>query len=483
MSSSSGDVDKLKEALSLLPSVGSMDDVMSAFGLNTLPTAHRYGIFFGCVVFTLTVTAVMVLLVKGGSIQRITEQSRAGEATPVDAVKERSDRPLLLERLLIAREQMIEANYPEDGEDAEKASEEWTKLTEMLLNVAPDTEKLRGLQEVLECDDDGKGGKGNKNETESQKLIPDGYVKDYLDAYRKCQDEPGGARLPSLPEARYEAFARAYAGCGTHPSASYRTSYARMYEAVTCQSEALAERFEDFFEKRPWDLVGRSVRLEPLEVERHLDAIYTVTCGEANTKMNERAFDPQRVWGFLNYGPFKNASELRQSPVFQKRPGEAAFAILENLTDRVIGVVALGNDDPWNLNVQLEPPIVKPSTDGTVEQIEACFLLMDRLFALGYRRIELCVDKKDVSGKKLSGRLGFTFEATLPKHMIVKDSNRDSNVYGMLNSDWDKGARNVLYKKLHGTKAQTVDGASEAKVREKELQQKKLQEMKEAEGK
>ena len=149
---------------------------------------------------------------------------------------------------------------------------------------------------------------------------------------------------------------------------------------------------------------------------------------------------------------------------------------MEAVTDRVIGIIILSKDDPKNLNVQLELPIVKPSADGTVEQLEACFLVLDRLFALGYRRVQLTCDTQDAAGKKVAGRLGFTQEGMIPKHMVVKEANRDSNIYGMLNSDWDKGARAFLFKKLHGAAMLKADYANNAKEGELEEQERVLAE-------
>jgi len=80
----------------------------------------------------------------------------------------------------------------------------------------------------------------------------------------------------------------------------------------------------------------------------------------------------------------------------------------------------------------------------------------------------------DTVGKRLSGRLGFTQEGTVCKDRIVKESNRDSIVYGLLNSDWDKGARMFMYKKLHGEKAMKVDKSNNEKENELEVQQKFL---------
>ena len=516
----SDDLDKLKDALrSVLASVSSFDNLLAAFGLHDMPRAQKYGILFGVVVFTSTVAAVIALLVLGGSFRRIAEQSGSGDATVPDAVTARSGRPLLLERLLEAREWMMKTNYPSnDGQHCQHGDKDGhTNLTAMLLNVAPNVKKIKEIRSLVDGDDNdvddgagaGKGeagavavssssnnadeknskgggffgfGGGSKKKAASstkamneatkeqiRKYIPEGYEENYVRAYRKCQDKPGGATISGRPEARFEAYARAYAGCGTRTSTAYRRSYGRMYESVACKNHDTDEKYSSLFLSRPADLVGRTVRLEALEADRHLDVMYNITSGEAN--LEDKSYDPNEVWGFLDVGPFDSSKELRKSSVFQGRSDEAAFAIVEAVTDRVIGIIILSKDDPKNLNVQLELPIVKPSADGTVEQLEACFLVLDRLFALGYRRVQLTCDTQDAAGKKVAGRIGFTQEGMIPKHMVVKEANRDSNIYGMLNSDWDKGARAFLFKKLHGAAMLKVDYANNAKEGELEEQE------------
>ena len=516
----SDDLDKLKDALrSVLASVSSFDNLLAAFGLHDMPRAQKYGILFGVVVFTSTVAAVIALLVLGGSFRRIAEQSGSGDATVPDAVTARSGRPLLLERLLEAREWMMKTNYPSnDGQHCQHGDKDGhTNLTAMLLNVAPNVEKIKEIRSLVDGDDNdvddgagaGKGeagavavssssnnadeknskgggffgfGGGSKKKAASstkamneatkeqiRKYIPEGYEENYVRAYRKCQDKPGGATISGRPEARFEAYARAYAGCGTRTSTAYRRSYGRMYESVACKNHDTDEKYSSLFLSRPADLVGRTVRLEALEADRHLDVMYNITSGEAN--LEDKSYDPNEVWGFLDVGPFDSSKELRKSSVFQRRSDEAAFAIVEAVTDRAIGIIILSKDDPKNLNVQLELPIVKPSADGTVEQLEACFLVLDRLFALGYRRVQLTCDTQDAAGKKVAGRIGFTQEGMIPKHMVVKEANRDSNIYGMLNSDWDKGARAFLFKKLHGAAMLKVDYANNAKEGELEEQE------------
>jgi hypothetical protein len=49
-----------------------------------------------------------------------------------------------------------------------------------------------------------------------------------------------------------------------------------------------------------------------------------------------------------------------------------------------------------------------------------------------------------------------TLEGRLYKHMVVKKANRDSHICGLLNSDWQLGARAALFQKLYGAAALTA---------------------------
>jgi len=442
------DIDKLKRALSSITSISSANDILAAFGLHDMPAAQKYGILLGCIVFFVTVASVLILLTLGGSWKRIEEQAKSGELVSApDAITQRKKRALLLERLLENRDWMIKTNYPSDG----GSGSGFTGLTRMLMTVAP----VEG------------------------EVPPEGYEESYRGAYRRCQDKPGGPILGGRPNHRFEAYARAFAGCGTHTSLPYRWSYARMYEGLAGKSHESDDAFRALYDKRPHDVVGRTCRLEALEEQRHLNNLWEITSG--NAVGEHKAYNPDEVWGFLDYGPFQNAKSMKESGVFQLERNEAAFAIVEAVTDRLLGVIRLTKDDPQNLNVQMELPVLKPTSDGTVQQMEACFLLLDRLFAYGYRRVHMSVDSQDVRGKRLPGRLGFTQEGQIPKDMIVKEANRDSVIYGMLNSDWDKGARAFLFKKLHGATAQSADASLIAKEQAVSDQDEQLKEMKAAE--
>jgi RimJ/RimL family protein N-acetyltransferase len=219
------------------------------------------------------------------------------------------------------------------------------------------------------------------------------------------------------------------------------------------------DKYNKLFQERPFDIVGRHVRLEPLDVTRHVEDLYLVLSGASAFENNP--YDPNEVWGFLEDGPFDSVKEMSQSTVFNKKINDGAFAIIHGVTDRVIGMIHLCNDDPNNLTVQLEPPIMTPNSSGTQLQLESCYLLLDRMFAYGYRRVQILIDSQDIDKKKLCIRLGFACEGILYKHMVVKDASRNSLVYAILNSDWKNSVRAALFKKLYGDAAYKADITNE----------------------
>lgn len=158
--SGQSDSEKLLQAFQeLIDAFGSWNNILEAFGLLNMPTAQRYGIVFGCITFIVTVSTVIGLLTFGGSFKRIAEQAQDDVTIP-HAHTARAGRALLLERLLDARERMLQY-YP----SPQIVSEGFSSLTKLLLN----DHKQAGAQE-----------------------FPEGYQNNYEVAYRKCQDAPGG---------------------------------------------------------------------------------------------------------------------------------------------------------------------------------------------------------------------------------------------------------------------------------------------------
>ena len=73
---------------------------------------------------------------------------------------------------------------------------------------------------------------------------------------------------------------------------------------------------------------------------------------------------------------------------------------------------------------------------------EAIYLLARHAFDdLGYRRLEWKTDARNERSRRAADRLGFQFEGIFRQHMVVKDRNRDTAWYALLDHEWPSARR------------------------------------------
>jgi len=176
------------------------------------------------------------------------------------------------------------------------------------------------------------------------------------------------------------------------------------------------------------ELAGRAVALEPLQPARHAEALFAAVHGEPS--------DPA-LWRYLSYGPF---------------PHEAAFGawLWQNATalDPVFYTVVPSGGVPAGLAsyLRLDPRggaleighlLYTPSLQRTAAATEAIFLLLAYAFeALGYRRVEWKCDAANARSRRAAERFGFTFEGVFRQATVVRDRNRDTAWFAMLDHEW-----------------------------------------------
>lgn len=105
-----------------------------------------------------------------------------------------------------------------------------------------------------------------------------------------------------------------------------------------------------------------------------------------------------------------------------------------------IGMVQLCDNQPKHLTIEIANVWITPSRQGEKLAHESILLLFAWLFGQGYRRITTQIDTRNIVGKKFIERCGFTMEAMLLKHRVVRNRNRDTYLYRILNSDFDSVA-------------------------------------------
>jgi RimJ/RimL family protein N-acetyltransferase len=174
-------------------------------------------------------------------------------------------------------------------------------------------------------------------------------------------------------------------------------------------------------------LVGRHIRLEPLNPNAHAAELYRASHGSD---------EALHIWDYLPYGPFADESSflawLRgQSATFERvwftmvNGGIAAGMATYLDIHPVDGVIEIGGI--W----------FSPGLQRTRAATEALYLMLAHAMDdLGYRRMQWRCNSLNVKSRNAARRLGFRFEGIFYNHMIVKGHNRDTAWYSILDGEW-----------------------------------------------
>ncbi len=172
---------------------------------------------------------------------------------------------------------------------------------------------------------------------------------------------------------------------------------------------------------------GQYCRLEPLDPDRHAAVLYT-----ANTLDIEG-----RIWTYMPYGPFEtleiyidwmNRTCCGSDPSF--------FTIIDKTTGEAVGVASYLNIKPGNGTIEVGHLIYSPQLQRTTAATEVMYLMMQKVFDLGYRRYEWKCNALNANSRSAAQRLGFSFEGIFRQATISKGRNRDTAWYSIIDREW-----------------------------------------------
>ena len=176
----------------------------------------------------------------------------------------------------------------------------------------------------------------------------------------------------------------------------------------------------------PVTLRGRTVTLEPLDAERHAAGLWQAVQGHDD------------LWTWLFDGPFATEAALRQS-IEEKQAGKSAvfLAIIPNETAKAAGYASFMRIEPAHGVVEVGNILLSPILQRTTAATEAMYLMARHIFDdLAYRRYEWKCNAQNQPSRRAAQRLGFTYEGIFRQHLVVKDRNRDTAWFSMLNTEW-----------------------------------------------
>ena len=176
-------------------------------------------------------------------------------------------------------------------------------------------------------------------------------------------------------------------------------------------------------------IAGTTVRLEPLDPDRHGDDLWDAAQGPGHD---------ERTWDYLGYGPFENVDEFVAYLRANARSADPLFfAIVDGATGKAQGVASYMRIAPKDGVIEIGHIWFGAALQRTRQATEAIFLLARNAFdELGYRRLEWKCNALNARSRAAAARFGFTYEGTFRQHMITKGRNRDTAWFSIIDGEW-----------------------------------------------
>ena len=175
-------------------------------------------------------------------------------------------------------------------------------------------------------------------------------------------------------------------------------------------------------------LNGNTVRLEPLNVEKHSEDLF-----ESNSLDVEG-----KNWEYLPYGPFDTLGSYqnwleeeasKQDPTF--------FSIVRKSDDKAVGVASFLRINQTDGSIEVGHINYSPLLQRTREGTEAMYLMMEWAFGNGYRRYEWKCNALNKKSRYAAQRLGFSYEGVFRQMAINKGRNRNTAWFATIDKEWN----------------------------------------------
>lgn len=181
-------------------------------------------------------------------------------------------------------------------------------------------------------------------------------------------------------------------------------------------------------------VIGKHVALEQLK-ETHADDLFPSVGGEAQA----------RLWDYMPSGPYYELEDFRSYIRNCTASKDVCFwAVKDRKTGKIVGHTSFLRIDPSNAVVEIGHIMYAPSLQKTAAATEVWYLLADRAFASGFRRLEWKCNAANEPSRRAALRFGHTCEGVFRQHMIVKGKNRDTAWYSILDGEWPLLKRALL---------------------------------------
>ena len=177
----------------------------------------------------------------------------------------------------------------------------------------------------------------------------------------------------------------------------------------------------------PADLVleGVHVRLEPLRAADHAALLFREIEGE------------DWLWDYMPTGPFHSTAQFHRFVQGTEESRDPLFlAIRLRDEKRVVGFASFLRITPASGSIEVGFIMMSPALQKTPAATEAMYLMMKWAFDTGYRRYEWKCDALNKPSRRAAQRYGFSYEGIFRQATVVKNRNRDTAWFAVIDKDW-----------------------------------------------
>jgi len=175
-------------------------------------------------------------------------------------------------------------------------------------------------------------------------------------------------------------------------------------------------------------LIGHTCRIEPVDVERHADDLFTAY----------NAAPDDRDWTYLpSERPTNKAAFADYLASMAASSDPLHYAVVDSDVGKAVGTAAYMRINPENGVIEIGfirwSPLMQRRVIGTA----AVYLMMRQVFdELGYRRYEWKCDSLNERSRTAAIRYGFKFEGIFRNATIVKNRSRDTAWFSITGDEW-----------------------------------------------
>jgi len=174
---------------------------------------------------------------------------------------------------------------------------------------------------------------------------------------------------------------------------------------------------------------GEFVKLHPVDPENDVDELFLNSHG---SEVKER------IWTYMAYGPFsKKGDMLDWLKGCEASTNMSFFTVISNELNQRVGMMSILNVIEPMRTLEFGNIWYSPIVHHTKVNPEVVYLLLSEIFdKLKYRRVEWKCDALNARSRAAALRLGFSFEGIFRQHFIIKNRNRDTAWFAMIDKDW-----------------------------------------------